>query len=129
MIVVIDTSVYVSALVFGGVPQLAVSKALDLPCMLAVSNELIEELEQTLKRKFGWSNQKITEAKKYLWSNSILCNPAVVKASRDRNDDHVLGCAIAAKAKMLVTGDKDLLVLHPFDDIDIIKPSQFIEEY
>jgi hypothetical protein len=43
-VVVADTSVYVSALVFGGVPQAALVKALTAPCRVAVSPELKAEL-------------------------------------------------------------------------------------
>ena len=50
IIVVVDTSVYVSALVFGGVPRTALEKALKSPYQLAVSHEIREELVQTLQQ-------------------------------------------------------------------------------
>jgi predicted nucleic acid-binding protein len=51
--VVADTSVYVSALVFGGVPRAALEKALKPPYRLAVSHSIREELIETLRRKFA----------------------------------------------------------------------------
>lgn len=45
---------------------------------------------------------------------------------RDPDDDHVLGCALAASAKVIVTGDKDLLSLHPFRGIAIVKPAAYL---
>ncbi|TMQ76819.1 hypothetical protein ACCUM_3859 [Candidatus Accumulibacter phosphatis] len=38
----------------------------------------------------------------------------------------MLGCAIAALANVLVTGDKDLLSLHPFKGITIVTPATFL---
>ncbi len=125
-VVVADTSVYVSALVFGGVPQAALVKALTAPCRVAVSPELKAELVETLERKFDWPSSRVAHACAYLWREAIWCEPAAVHASRDPDDDHVLGCAIAASAKVLVTGDKDLLSLHPFKGIAIVTPATFM---
>jgi putative PIN family toxin of toxin-antitoxin system len=125
-IVVSDTSVTVSALVFGGIPQAALIKALRAPYRLAVSTELQDELVQTLALKFGWPSARIADACNRLWIDALWCEPAAVQASRDPNDDHVLGCAVAAGAQVLVTGDKDLLTLHPFGDIAIVTPAGFL---
>lgn len=42
---------------------------------------------------------------------------------RDADDDAVLACALSARADLIVTGDKDLLVLHPWRDIRILNPA------
>lgn len=49
-----------------------------------------------------------------------------VIACRDPKDDKFLALALAIQADCLVTGDKDLLVLHPFRDIPILSPSDFL---
>ncbi len=125
-VVVADTSVYVSALVFGGVPQAALVKALTAPFCIAVSHELKAELVETLEGKFAWPSARVAQACEYLWREAIWCEPIVVHASRDPDDDHVLGCALAAAANVLVTGDKDLLSLHPFKAIAIVTPATFL---
>jgi len=38
----------------------------------------------------------------------------------------ILGCALAASARVIVTGDKDLLSLHPFRNIAIVTPAAFL---
>ncbi len=93
-VVVADTSVYVSALVFGGVPQAALIKALTVPFRVAVSHALRAELVETLERKFGWPSSRVAHACAHLWGGAIWCEPVAVQASRDPDDDHVLGCAI-----------------------------------
>ena len=125
-VVVLDTSVYVSALVFGGVPRAAVDHALTVPMRIAASNALKLELVRTLERKFGWPPPRVARACEYLWLEAIWCDPVAVQASRDPDDDHVLGCALAASAKLLVTGDRDLLSLHPFRGIAIMTPAAFL---
>lgn len=44
---------------------------------------------------------------------------------RDRKDDKFLEVAVNGKADYLITGDRDLLVLHPFRNIQIPNPSRF----
>ena len=45
--------------------------------------------------------------------------------SRDPDDDPILGTALAAKAEILVTGDKDLLDLGTWQSMPIVSPSDF----
>lgn len=40
------------------------------------------------------------------------------------NDDHVIACAVAAKANLVVTGDRDLLVLKAYRGIRIVDPAE-----
>jgi len=126
IVVVADTSVYVSALVFGGLPQVALAQAMRLPYRLAVSAELQAELAETLEDKFGWASGRVSDAARRLWADARWFEPAPVKASRDPDDDHVLGCAVAAGAQFLITGDKDLLALHPFGRVAIVTPARFL---
>ena len=47
-------------------------------------------------------------------------------AVRDREDEHILACALGAKATVIVSGDNDLLVLDPFEEIRIVGPREFL---
>ena len=49
------------------------------------------------------------------------------QVSRDIDDDAVLACAIAAQAHLIISGDKDLLVLHPWRGIDILNPADALQ--
>ncbi len=46
--------------------------------------------------------------------------------SRDPDDDHVLGAALAAQAGLIVTRDQDLLALDPFRGIRILAAREAI---
>jgi predicted nucleic acid-binding protein len=50
-----------------------------------------------------------------------------VVAGRRESDDKVLETAVAGQADIILTGDRDLLVLGQHDGIRILSPRQFVE--
>ncbi len=50
-----------------------------------------------------------------------------IQVSRDAKDNNFLELAVSGGASYLITGDDDLLILHPFREISIVSPRQFIE--
>jgi len=55
-------------------------------------------------------------AKFYIAQNTPIMSPVPV-----------LACALAAKADVIVTGDKDLIVLHPWHGIQILNPADALQ--
>lgn len=47
--------------------------------------------------------------------------------SRDPDDDRVIACAVVGRADVIVSGDKDLLVLKRVGDIPILTAAEFLE--
>jgi uncharacterized protein len=52
-----------------------------------------------------------------------------IKACRDPKDDMYLELALSGNADCIVTNDADLLTLHPFENIPIISPKEFLDRY
>jgi putative PIN family toxin of toxin-antitoxin system len=52
-----------------------------------------------------------------------------VDVCRDPDDNIILSLALDGKADYIVSGDKDLLDLSPFQDIPIIKPAEFLSMF
>ena len=50
-----------------------------------------------------------------------------VRACRDPRDDKFLEVAVRGRADAIVTGDADLLALHPFRGIAILTPAKYLE--
>jgi len=50
-----------------------------------------------------------------------------ITVCRDPKDNVVLEAAVAGDADYIVTGDKDLLGLHPFEGVPIVGPAEFLE--
>jgi len=122
--VVVDTKVYVSALVFGGKPAVVLQLAESGAFQLVVSETIQAELVETLTTKFGWSVRSTEQVCRKLWKESWWVVPAqIVAGSRDPKDNHILSCAV--EAQVIVSGDQDLLTLHPFRGIEIIAPAEF----
>lgn len=47
---------------------------------------------------------------------------------RDPKDNKFLALAVSGQATHLVTGDQDLLILHPYRSTSILTPRQFLAE-
>jgi putative PIN family toxin of toxin-antitoxin system len=50
-----------------------------------------------------------------------------VDVCRDPKDNKFLDLALCGKASCIISGDKDFLVLHPFQGIPILTPRQFLK--
>jgi len=50
-----------------------------------------------------------------------------IRACRDPKDDKFLEVAVHGRADAIVTGDADLLALHPFRGIAILTPADYLE--
>lgn len=48
------------------------------------------------------------------------------RACRDPDDEIILATAIAGRADVIISGDRDLLVLSPFEGIQILTPATFL---
>jgi putative PIN family toxin of toxin-antitoxin system len=127
---VIDNNALVSALLFEqSVPGQAFYAALDRGTLL-VSQATVAELTQVLARKKFDRYVTAEEREQFL---AMLVQEATVveiveevRACRDPKDDKFLELAVNGNASCLVTGDKDLLILHPFREIPILTPAQFL---
>jgi putative PIN family toxin of toxin-antitoxin system len=59
--------------------------------------------------------------------SSLFINPTEeINECRDPKDNKYLELAVAGQAECIVTGDNDLLVLHPFRGIDILTVQDFL---
>lgn len=124
---VLDTNEYISAFVFGGPPRDVFQCAERGEYELVVSAHIREEIERVLTGKFGWSLEQIAWAVDPLWEIAHFVTPqGTITASRDETDNRILECAVESGAEVIVTNDKDLLVLNPFQDIYILRAHEFL---
>ena len=125
----------VSAFAFGGVPEKAVRKAFK-EADIYVSPSLLEEyrdipLELEAEEKINHLQLKtlISGIAAFVANSRIVFPSAKLSICRDAEDNILLECCLAVKAKILITGDKDLLGIEdlPFD-LEILTPQKFLEE-
>ncbi|MDD5447701.1 MAG: putative toxin-antitoxin system toxin component, PIN family [Actinomycetota bacterium] len=126
MRIVFDTNVIVSAFIARG-SSFEVFKH----CLSAhrnfISQHIFDEVEGVLVKKFSFPSSQIAEVLRFLSDHLeyVEVTPIEEPICRDPSDDLVLGCAKAARADCLLTGDEDLLILERFESTRIIKPSDF----
>ena len=131
-IIVLDTNTLLSAAIRPDyISNRAFRKAL-IEGNIVYSSETLAELSNVLNRskfdKYVTLKERHTFFKDYVKAAiPIFALPLSKSVCRDPKDDKFLALALAAKAKVIVTGDLDLLALHPFRDIPILKSSDFLE--
>jgi putative PIN family toxin of toxin-antitoxin system len=128
--VVFDTNVLISAaLAAQSKPSLAVRWAVENDVILA-SVATLSELSTRLERvKFDRYVSRASRREFVTFINATVRIVSIrrpIQACRDPNDDKFLEVAVNAAADFIVTGDRDLLVLHPFEGIAIITPADFL---
>ena len=92
-----------------------------------ISRFILDELTRKLKEKFRFPDDEISEITASIVAAAEVVEPAEVPAEscRDRNDLPILGTAVAGRAEVLITVDKDLLALNTYAGISIIRPGEF----
>ncbi len=133
-IFVFDTnSLISSALLPNTTSRKALDKAIDLG-VIAVSGKTIDEFIEVLFRqkfdKYFLNNNELWLIINKLEINARLFAPDIsITDCRDTKDNKFLELAICANASCLITGDKDLLILHPFRGIAILNAVDFINNF
>lgn len=128
---VLDTNIFISALLL---PDSKPGKALRLARQtgpLLLSFDLLAELYQVLtKPRF---QRYVDDEDVHAFLASLAREGEWVEVDvqltvcRDAKDNKVLELAVSGRATHIVTGDSDLLTLHPFSGIQIMTPNSFLE--
>ena len=130
--VVPDTNVYISALLWTGIPHRLLGWAEAEELTLVTTPAIMEELREVLGRaKFRLRIRTLQTSVAELMESLLsvvevipdLAIEPVIK--RDPDDDKILACAVAARAEWLISGDDHLLSVKRYKGIRIITPSQF----
>ena len=88
------------------------------------------ELEEVLRRKkfekYFSMEERVKFVARFFVDAEIIEIIEKITACRDRKDDKFLELAVNGNANYIITGDQDLLVLNPFQDIAIISVSDYL---
>jgi putative PIN family toxin of toxin-antitoxin system len=136
--VVFDTSTLIgAALKVGSKPHQALMLALD-SCEICGSAQMIAELAEVLNRRYF--DRRLPRPDRDEFIAMIRSNVVTYwvdeKAAasldppcRDVRDNFILALALAAQADAIVSSDRDLLTLHPWNGIPILTPSEFVSQF
>ena len=133
MRVVLDTNVWLSGLLWGGVPTQILQLIEQRQLKAIASEEILNELRQTLDRpklqkrlnQLGIATNTIMLAVGQIVT-IVSTEPIQIDNLRDPKDAVIIAAAIAGEAEFIISGDQDLLVLEQISGILILSPRDFI---
>jgi uncharacterized protein len=127
--VLLDTNVLVSALHFrGSNPRRVLELILRGEHQLVTGPVLLQELEDVLIEVCGWEQGQARAARLQVEDVAEVVTPrSRPKVCRDPDDDEVLAVAQWGAVDVVVTGDKDLLVLAEHAGARIVTPRALLD--
>ena len=131
MRIVIDTNVLISGVFFGGFPRKVLSSVVTGEMTACATAEIINEYEaivlEMIDRKQGHISKNILTP--LITAMEIIEPVTQVEICRNPDDNKFLGCAKDSHSLYIVSGDKDLLVIEKYENIQIITAKEFCEKY
>jgi putative PIN family toxin of toxin-antitoxin system len=126
--VVLDTNVLISALHFPDGALAGLWPALNERARLILSPAIVAELAGKLRDRFGWDEGELQRLLRALVRRAELVRPSTIPdaVAGDPDDNHIIACAIAGRADLIVSGDRDLLRLKTYAGIPIVRPMDFV---
>lgn len=129
MRVVFDTNIFISAFATSGPQaQRAVDRVTVGSDRLLISKPIIDEVLNVLKRKFAHESEDVARTAVLLAEmGEMLATEQRLRLLRDDPDNRILECAVAGRADLIVTGDRELLDLKEFDGIRIVSLRSYLD--
>lgn len=132
MKVVLDTNVFVSGVFFSGPPFQILQAWRDEKIQLVISPEILEEYRRVgeiLAEKHPAID--LEPMLEYIIQNAvILSSPQLLeRVCDDPDDDKFLACALASGSNLVVSGDRHLLKVSGYQNIEVLKPRDFLDKH
>ena len=134
MRVMLDTNILISAIVFESKLMLKLMQRLTDKYLIVLCSYVADELYEVVSDKFP---AKMDRLEKFLikFPFELVHTPQVLPDDfefevRDKDDEHILYSAVSADVDVLITGDKDLLVIaQDMERPEILSHLEFLEKY
>jgi len=129
---IIDTNVLVSGIFFKGTPfdiLLAWKKG---KLRLIITHEILAEYKRVIEELADkFPSIQVSGIIEQIAMNSVLTFSINLPEPicTDHDDDKFFAAAIASKTRIIVSGDKHLLVKTGYSGINVLKPSDFYRTY
>ena len=131
---VLDANVLVSGIVSEGTPRNILRAWRSGNFHVVESQATLDEIGRVLRypkiaRRHRWSEAEIRAFMESLEALAIL-TPGKLRlnvVAADPSDNRYLECAVEGEADFLVTGDRHLLGLGTYRDVEILSPREFVD--
>jgi len=130
---VVDTNVLVSSfLTPKGHPRVVIDLWKTGKISLCVSEEILEEYLEVLARLGLRGEPELRRLLRMFKrkENLVFRKVAVhfYRVKEDPGDDKFIDCAVAARARYIISGDSHLLTAKRFKSVKIVSPEQFVTQ-
>jgi putative PIN family toxin of toxin-antitoxin system len=129
---VVDTNVFVSGVFFSGPPHQILNLWRDGKFGIVLSEEIFEEYQRVgeeMADQFPAVDLAPILELLSVEAALVLAPSLAERVCQDPHDDKFLACALAGRARVIVSGDKHLLNVSGYKGIRVVRPRTFIEEY
>ncbi len=130
MKIVLDTNVLISGIFFGGPPGQILKTWKDQKIQIVISKEILNEYQRVTKelsKKFPSVNIKPIIELLTIYGKVVETEGINVTVCEDPDDNMFIECAIASNTNIVVSGDNHLLKVSGYQNIDVIKPRNFVD--
>ncbi|MCK4523681.1 putative toxin-antitoxin system toxin component, PIN family [candidate division WOR-3 bacterium] len=126
MKVVLDSNVIVSAFATRGL-CLSIFELSILTNTVVVSKHILSEVERILKNKINVPINTVNNIINYLEENCEILDYTKLpkRVCRDKDDDNIIALALSNNINLIITGDKDILILKKYKHISINSPKDY----
>ncbi len=129
--IVVDTNVLISFLLL---PDSQVNQAIHhvlKESIILSSDDTLAELASVLARPKFNKYISLEDRQQFLRNFIRICESITItkriQLCRDPKDDMYLELAVNGDADFIISGDKDLLSLHPFGEVQIYSPAHYLK--
>jgi putative PIN family toxin of toxin-antitoxin system len=132
MKVVLDTNVVVSGIFYSGPPAAILREWKAGKISLVTSQAILDEYKRVLEvLSVQFPGVEVQSLLELIVVHSEVCSPPPLAeiVCEDPSDDKFLSVALAAGAKIIVSGDKHLLKVSGYRGISVLTPRQFMNNY
>ncbi len=128
--IVLDTNIFISALVYGGIPEKTLRVVLAKEIQVIISPVLQAELIDVITKKFPLSLADMYLLEEEMQRSFVIVRPHItLDVARDKDDNRLLEAAVEGSCDFIITGDEDLLALGKYKNIKIVTATQFLAEF
>ncbi len=126
MRILFDTNVLVSAFLAGGSCYDVIEDSIH-GYELYYTAFIINEFDRILRNNFRFSGAVINEFVSFIKNFFVKGNTAdkINNICKDKDDNQLLADAVINKVDVIITGDKDLLVLKTYKGIKIVSHKEY----
>ena len=132
MNIVLDTKVFISGIFFSGPPAQILRAWRESKIQILLSKAILHEYQRVgeeLAVKYSAIDIEPIIELLILYGEVIETKNISVSVCADPDDNKFLECALAGNCKMIVSGDKHLLHISGYQEIEVVKPRDFIDIY